>query len=269
MNNRVKVFFRSFIISFFAFSLIAAIVLLVAYSALTAVDPESRPSNVLVAALDANGNIFSISVVNVDPQEESFSFVYIPDNTLIEENVVLQSLYNKQNILELKKSIEDLLGVTISRYMIFTPEKISSVTNKMGSFEYSINYPFDFEGTELFGTVLMNGDMAKAMFSYQSYDTKTASLSYVGVSYLQSFLSKYSNEDDMDRLLSAIISDGFCNSPYTNLSEEELSEYASVFRKYPYASHKNVNIEGEYNETTARKYFIPLKTKSDKNIFEK
>lgn len=269
MKSGAKTFLGSFVIAFFAFSLIAAIIITLAYSALSSPDPEKKESNLLVVGLDEGERVFSITVINVDPIRETVSFLSIPDNTLIGENQVLQSLYDSKNVLRLKGSVETLLGISISRYMIFTPEKIGKISDRMGSFEYSIKYPFISGDSELVGTVLMNGKMARDMFSYQGYDMKKASLSEIGISYLQSILSKFANEQNIDDLLAAVLDNGFCGSQYTNLSEEELQKYASVLRGYPSMLHRNVELEGEYNETSARKYFSPLKIKSDKNIFEK
>ena len=268
MKKSLKLFFKSFVLSTLVFSIISAIIICAAYSVAIFVDPQNKESNVLFAAVNERNEIISLAVVNVDPEDRSISFVSVPDNTLVGEKI-LQGLYNTEGIAHLEKKLEDLLCISISRYVIFTPEKIKEITDAMGDFEYSISYPFLYEGKELAGTVLINGSVASEMFSYENYDLKNVSLAEIGMSFFQSFLSKYANETDKERLTQAILEGDFCGSAFTNLSENELREYAEVFAKYPSMAHKNAAIDGEYNITSARIYFVPNKTQSNKNIFEK
>ena len=269
MKTGAKAFIRSFIISFIAFSVLAALILTVAFFATNSIDPTKSVTYLLIGALDENEDVFSLSVLRVDPNESSVSFLAIPDNTLLQENTVLQSLYDQKNIIPLKKALEDLLCVRISRYVFFRSDKIGKMINIVGDFEYSINYPFLSGENELVGTVLMNGEMAKNMFSYHGYDMRTASLAEIGLSFMQGVLSKYAEPNNVERLLNAVLDDGFCSSQYTNLTEEELRQYAKALTNYPSMTHRSVSLEGVYNETSARRYFVPQSIRSDKNIFEK
>lgn len=269
MKKSLKLFFKSFVLSTLIFSIVSVIAICAAYSVAISVDPQNKESNILFAAVNERNEIISLAVVNVDPENRSISFVSVPDNTLVGESAVLQGLYKTDGIAHLEKKLENLLCISISRYLIFTPEKIKEITDDMGDFEYSISYPFLYENKELAGTVLINGSVASEMFSYENYDLKNVSLAEIGMSFFQSFLSKYANETDKERLVQAILKGDFCGTSFTNLSEKEITEYAEVFAKYPSMAHKNIAIDGEYNITSARIYFVPNKTQSNKNIFEK
>ena len=265
-----KIFLKSFILSALIFSIFSAVIIYAAYSTAISVDPQNEESNILLAVVDdKQNNLLSLAVVNVDPINNAISFVSVPDNTVIEENFLLQSIYKTEGISQLEKRTEELLGVKIARYLIFSTDKIKEITDAMGDFAHAISYPFEYDNKEYSGTELINGTLASEMFLYDSYDLTSVSLAEIGISFLQSFLSKYANEQSINKLVEVMIERDYCNSRFTDLSEKEMREYAKVLSNYPSMTHRNEHIKGEYNRTSARSYFIPEKTKSDKNIFEK
>ena len=270
MKRNVKIFLKSFILSALIFSIFSAVIIYAAYLSELYVDPQNEESNILLAVVDDKSNdLVSLAVVNVDPKNNSISFVSVPDNTVLEENSLLQVLYKTEGVSQLKKRTEDLLGIRIARYLIFSTDKIKEITDAMGDFVHAISYPFEYDNKQFSGTELINGTLASEMFLYDSYDLTSVSFAEIGTSFLQSFLSKYANEESINKLADVMIKGDYCRSRFTDLSEKEIREYAKVFSSYPSMTHRNIQIEGEYNRTSARTYFIPEKTKSDKNIFQK
>ena len=268
MNKNLQMFFKSFVVSFLIFSLLSATIITAAYSSALSVDPQDKASTVMLAVTNTQNKIISISVIHIDPQGKEITFADIPDNTVLGEDTLLQSLYRKGDVSVLKKSVGDLLGIRISRYMIISSEKIKRIIDEMGDFEHALSYPFEYGGSNYAGTVLLNGALARQMFLYSGYDQTSVSYSEIGMSFLQGFLSKYANEESINELARAICENDFCKSSYTDLSEKEIEEYASVLSKYHLMTHKRVEIQGEYNFTSARVYFIPEQIKLNKNIFE-
>lgn len=257
MTKKSKSFLKSFCISTFAFSIIAALIITCAYFAAVSVDPQNKSEVLLVAFADNNGDIISMAAVKTVPKANSVEFVPIPDNTIVKDETVLQSLYKEQGIERICAEVETLISAKISRYLVFTPEKLSAVVDAMGEFEYSINYPFYYNGEELAGTKLINGDMASSMLLYKQYDLTSVSYSRIGVSFLQSFLSKYASDECADLLLQSLLSEGYCESKYTNISADEMREFITLLSGYSSMSHRSTELEGEYNITSARIYFVP------------
>lgn len=268
MKRNLQLFLKSFVISVLIFSLLSTIIITAAYSSLVSVDPKAKASNLMFVVTNTQDTVVSISVLHIDPQNRSISFAPIPDNTVLGEGALLQSLYKKGNVTNLKKEVENLMGVKISRYIVFVPDKIERMVNQTGSFEHTLSYPFMYGGSTYAGTVLLDGALTRQMFLYGNYDLTSVSYAEIGVSFLQGFLSKYGNEASSDKLVRAICENGFCNSRYTDLSEKEVGEYMQVLSQYHSLTFRRVNIEGEYNITSARIYFVPESTKADKNIFE-
>lgn len=257
MTKKSKSFLRSFLISTLIFSIIAALTITCAYFAAVAVDPQNKKEMLLVAFADDNGDMISITAVKTDPKANAVELVPIPDNTILRDETVLQSLYKDHGIERICSEVEALISDSISRYLVFTPEKLSSLVEAMGEFEYSINYPFEYKNEELAGTVLINGDMVSSMLSYKEYDLTSVSYSKIGSSFLQSFLSKYANDECAELLLKSIVSGGYCESKYTNVSEAEMKDFVALFSRYSSMAHRTTELEGEYNITSARIYFVP------------
>ena len=167
MNKNLQVFFKSFVISFLIFSLLSATIIAVSYSSAVSVDPQNKASVVMLAVTDEQYKVISISVIHIDPQGKKITVADIPDNTVLGEDTLLQDLYKKGNVSDLKKKVGELMGVKISRYMILSPEKIKSIVDSMGSFEYTLSYPFEYNSSTYAGTVLLDGALAREMFLFK------------------------------------------------------------------------------------------------------
>lgn len=267
MKITSKIFYRSFILSFAIFALVAAIILVSLYIDKTSVDPTKKESNVLVGVVNG-GKIFSLCVVNCDPEDDTFTFLPIPDNTMIPENTSLQNMYYSGKLNDMINAIEDMIGARIDRHILFTVSSLTALTEKVGGFEYLIPYKFVHNDHENSGQTFMTSELTYAMFNYDGYDMTQVSLSDIGDSYLRSFLTKHGNSNALNKLLSAISDDKVTSGLITNISSDEMEEYCILISEYSNMIHNGLKIAGEYHTTNENIYFLPLDLKVDKNIFK-
>ena len=267
MKFRMDSFSKSFLISLVAFALIAAIVIAYMYMDRVAVDPTKRESNLLIG-LTHNGKLLSISMLNCDPKNNEITYLAIPDNTMLSDGRILQDLYGWMNTREMISSIEDITGARVNRYIFFSTDAVYSITNDVGKFEYLIRFPFKHNDIEHSGNTYMNGELSKAMFTYGGYDMTNVSLSIIGESFLQNFLSKHANNSSIDKLTDAIVAEKSSLHLNTNLSNDEIVEYCSFFANFSTLNQSTVSIDGEIRYTSTNKFFYPTNNKSDKNIFK-
>lgn len=267
MKIKSNLYFKSFFLSFIVFALLAGIILTSLYMDKNAISPLTKETNVLMG-ISHNDEIVSLTVLNFDPESETISFVPVPDNTLLNDNKVLQSLYSTNDVGPMISSIEGLIGAKIDRYIIFSPDAVEYLTNEIGKFEYVIPYEFIYNEFPRKGTCIMNGELAKAMFTYSEYDMTKVSFADMADSFLQSFLSKHANVSNTNKLINTLISHKVIAELNTNLSEDEIIDYCKFLAKYSSLTHRSLKIEGKTHATSSRIYFTPDTLNSEKNIFK-
>lgn len=267
MKIKSDVLFKSFVISLLVFAIIASVVISVSYVNTVAVDPDQRESNLLVGLTD-NGKLLSIELLHCDPKEDCISFLSIPDNTMLESGNVLQSQYKFGDMQNLIFSVEDITGARVNRYIFISLDSLEHLVNDVGRFEYLIRYPFVYNGMEYSGNTYMTGELAKAMFLYDSYDMTTASMAAIGESFLYNFLSSHSNANDMYALKNSLKSLVISTYSNTNITEDELSKYCNFFLKFSGLDKHMIEIQGERMASSSSLYFIPAQYKATKNIFK-
>ena len=267
MKIQSNLFWKSFLISFAVFALLAGIIVASVYIDSISVDPMKKESNVLLG-IQEDGEIIALMVLHLDPKNSVVSFLQIPDNTLLSDGRVLQKLYQRNKAIELIEAIEDLIGTDIHRYAVFSTDAVCDITNGVGKIEYLIPYKFIYNDFEHSGQTYMYGELAKAMFTYGDYDMTKVSMSYIADSYLHSFLSKHANSATVNKLAATLTDKGIFSGIDTNLDEKEISEYCAFLAKYSSLTQKNVAIEGTMNIASTNRYFTPNVYKTDKNIFE-
>ena len=267
MRIKNNLFSKSFLFSFVAFALLATVIITSLYLDETAVDPKNKESNILIG-LSEDNNILSLCVVHLDPKSNSIDFLPIPDNVWIENGVVLQKLYEKRNINNLENAIESIIGAKIDRYLVFTVDTIAELNNEMGVFDYQVQYPFVYKNETKAGYLHIDGNLTKAMFRYQGYDFLNASLSKIGYSYMNTFLSIYTKHNHIQKLTDIISSNSFLKKAHTNLKKNEMKEYCNILSQYSTLSQRTLELSGTYNQASSSTYFIPDNPKSEKNIFK-
>ena len=268
MKHFFVLLLKSFLLSLLIFSLIATLIMFFAYSNNYKFTPAEKENSVLVVGVDnEKQKVISVLVINVVPNKKEISFLAIPDNTLLEDAEIFQDSYYEKGLLYLKKRTEELIGTSISRYVVLDSEKIRQIINSADEFPYSLNHPFEYNGQVLSGTVMLDGEKASAMLLYDGYDPKGVSISEISLSLFQAFLSETTGKVNTERISNVFLSDNYCDSKFTNMSEKELSEYILLLSEYNAMNHKISEIVGETNVTSARAYFIPKKLKADRNIF--
>lgn len=267
MKLQSKVFYKSFFISLAIFAVIAGIMITSFYMESVAVEPTKRESNILVG-IQHKGSIISLLVMNCDPKNNSISFLPIPDNTLIANGEVLQNQYSTIRINKLKDAVEDIIGASINRYIIFSTDAVATITNEVGKFEYLIPYKFMYNDHEHSGPSYMNGELSKAMFTYSGYDMTKVSISEMASTYLYDFLSKHANSSGASGIAESINSTETRKMIHTNLSKEEVVQYCNFLANYQSLTHRTLALKGETHLTSSKLYFTPETYNSDKNIFK-
>lgn len=267
MKIQSKVFYKSFFISLLIFALVAGIIISSLYMDSVAVEPTKRESNILLG-LSHSGKLISLMVMNCNPQNNSISFLPIPDNTILENGEILQDQYSTVRINKLRVAVEGLIGTRINRFIIFSTEALSSITNEVGKFEYLIPYKFVYENYEHSGPSYMNGELSLAMFTYSGYDMTKVSISEIASSYLYSFLLKHANPTSATKISDAINSADIKKMIQTNMSDNEVIQYCNFLANYSNLSQKNIGIEGTSHLTSSKLYFTPNRYNLDKNIFK-
>lgn len=269
MKIKASLFIKSFLLAFIALALVAAIIITSTYIERSTVSPEATESTLLIGLVDRN-KALSLIVINFDPVNSMISFLPIPDNTLLENSVILQSMYENNDATKIVNSIEGIIGTDIDRYALFSTDALVNVVNDMGEFEFLIPHKFVHDGQLHSGLEkYMNGELAKAMFTYGEYDMKKVSLSDIAVSFVYSFLSKYANSSYSADLQNALISAFVDNTIITNLNKDEIAGYCTLFAKYSAYSHRELKIKGTvHNDSSSSVYFTPETLHSNKNIFK-
>ncbi len=266
MKVKSDVLYKSFFISLIAFAIIAAIILGGLYFDRIAVDPTQRSSNILVGLTDGN-DIISLTFIHCDPKNNSLSFLPVPDNTMLQDGRILQEFYSIARPSELIRSLENLTGAVVNRYIFFTVDAMAELVDSLGKFEYLIRYPFTYNGNENSGNANMNGELAKAMFTYKSYDRSKVSMSHIAEAFIQSFLSKHGNASNINKMADSIVKSASKYRVNTDLTDEEIYAYCSLFSSFSQFAKHSVALEGETKTGSSNQYFVPDYTKN-KNIFK-
>lgn len=267
MKIKLNLFFRSFFLSFVIFALVSGIIMTKLYIDVVAIDPANKESNVLIGVTNGD-KLISLAVINLNPEGNCISFLPIPDNTLISNGKVLQSLYENNGISNIKNAIEGLIGTTIDRYILFSTRAISALTDSVGIVNCYIYNPFLYNGTYYSGQRSMNGELAEAMFTYDGYDMTKVSLSEIGRSYMEGFLSDHAKPQTVSGIASTVNSESFRKLIDTDLSGKEVLAYCDFLAKYELFSHKFIELPGYSTTTSSSIYFTPDNTNSTQNIFE-
>lgn len=267
MKIQSKVFYKSFFISLLIFTLVAGIIISSLYMDSVAVEPAKRESNIMLG-LSHNGKLISLLVLNCNPQNNSISFLPIPDNTILENGEILQEQYSTIRINKLRDSVEGLIGTKINRFIIFSTDALSGITNEVGKFEYLIPYKFVYDNHEHSGPSYMNGELTLAMFTYSGYDMTKTSMSDMASSYLYSFLLKHANPTEATKISDAINSSDIKKMIKTNMSNDEVIQYCDFLANYSTLMQRNISIEGTTHLTSSKLYFTPNNYNTDKNIFK-
>ena len=267
MKIKINLFNKSFLLSLLAFSVIAAIIITSLYLDKNSIDPQNKESNVLIGVTEKD-KIISLCVINFNPKGNAINFLPIPDNVWIDSGIVLQDLYNKNNISQLEKSIEELIGTKINRYLLLNIDTVAKINNQMGIFDYPVQFPFEYNNQTKSGYIQINGELVKAMFTYKGYDLLSVSLSSIGLSYLNTFISTYTKPQHIQRLMQIMSSNDIINDSHTNLDKKEITSYVEFLSKYDQLTQNTIELLGTYNQASSSTYFIPENTKSDKNIFK-
>ena len=266
MKIKFNLFSKSFLLSFLTFGLIAAIIITSLYLDANAIDPKNEETNMLVGITDENG-ILSICVLNFNPSSNSISFLPVPDNVWLENGIVLQNSYKTYDITNFKYSLEALIGTKINRYLLLSVDSVAEINDKMGAFDYQVQYPFAHDNEIQTGFLHIYGDMTKSMFSY-NYDFSKVSVSKIAFTYLNTFLATYAKPSHIQKLSDLLSSQSFISKTHTNLSKNEIKTYCEIFSQYSSFNNKTIELNGTYNQASSSIYFIPENTKSDKNIFK-
>ena len=266
MKIKFNLFSKSFLLSFLTFGLIAAVIITSLYLDANAIDPKNEETNILLGITDENG-ILSICVINFNPSSNAISFLSVPDNVWMENGTVLQNLYKTYDISNFKNSLEALIGAKINRYLLLSVDSVAEINDKMGAFDYQVQYPFSYDNEIQTGFLHMNGDMTKSMF-YYDYDLSKVSVSKIAFTYFNTFLATYAKPSHIQKLSDYLSSQSFIAKSHTNLTKNEIKTYCEIFSQYGSFNHKTVELNGTYNQASSSIYFIPDNTKSDKNIFK-
>lgn len=267
MKLKLKLFFKSFLLSFVVFALLSGIIIGSMYMDLNSVEPSAKESTVLMG-LTHQDKVICLTVVNMNPEKKSITFLPMPDNTLLDNNDLLQDLYNSNKTDSIVNAIERLIGTKINRHIFFSADAVSTLVNNVGTFKFLIPSPFKYNGSIHGGTCNMNGELAKAMFTYTDYDKKEFSYSEMGKSFLINFLSEQVNSKNASKITNTLADRSFTSSMITNISASEMNEYINYLCDYSSLSHKFVELKGTYQTTSKSKYFMPNEISSNKNIFK-
>ncbi len=268
MKINIKMFCKSFLLAFLVFGIISAIIITSLYIDSNAINPNNEETTILLGVTNGD-KIISLCLVNCKPQNESISFLPIPDNVWLDNGSVLQNQYNKNNISDMKSSLENIVGVKINRYIIFSVDNLSEINSKMGHFAMTPLYPFEHNGEMKAGTLNMNAELVKSMFTYSDYDLSEVSMSNIGVSYLKTFLDIYTKPTYIDKLSEVLSEKSFLRGTNTNITSDEMKEYCELLSKYGSMKQNQLELSGKYDtQPHSSKYFIPDNSAKNKNIFK-
>ncbi len=267
MKLKLKLFFKSFLLSFVVFALLSGIIIGNMYMDLNSVEPSSKESTVLLG-LTHQDKVICLTVVNMAPEKNSITFLPIPDNTLLNNNALLQELYDPSKTDSIVNAIEGLIGTNINRHIFFSADAVATLVNNVGTFKFLIPSPFNYNGSVHGGTCNMNGELAKAMFTYEDYDKKEFSYSEMGKSFLINFLSEQVNSKNANKITNTFSDKSFSTLINTDISVSEMNEYVDYLSDYSSLSHKSAELKGIYQTTSKSKYFMPDEINTDKNIFK-
>ena len=262
MKIKANLFFKSFILAFVIFSLISGVIITSLYIDVISIEPNSKETTVLLGITDKD-SLLSLMVLNFKPQENRVTYVPIPDNTFTEDKDTIQESFNG-DFSSIENDIEDLIGTQIDRYVLFSVDALSDLTDNVGDFYFHIKVKFhSYEGPNN-----MNGELTKLMFEYQGYDMSKTSISDIATDYFTSFMSQHGNNDSKDKLINSLSSKTFYDLINTDLSKEEMREYAILLSKYSSFTIKRLEIVGQIEKTSSEVFFRPNDFKVKENIFK-
>ena len=268
MKFNKKIFYKTFLLAFLTFGVLSTIILTSLYVDANAVDPLNEETTVLLGVTDKD-TVLSLCVVNFDVQNNTVSFLPIPDNVWVENSVVLQSQYNGRNASDLIISLEKLIGTRINRYMLFPIDTLSKLNNQMGQFSMIAQYQFEHEGEMKSGTLNMDGELLKSMFSYSNYDMTQVKISNIGFAYLKTFLATYAKPIHLQKLSDELSNKAFLRSTLTNFDKKEIKIYCELISNISLMSQSHIQLAGEYDiQPYSSSYFIPDNPQPNKNIFK-
>lgn len=266
MKIKSKPFFKSFLLSFVIFALVAAIIVASLYNEAISISPADEETTVLVGLTD-QGRILALTVINFDPERSTVSFLPIPDKTYIDnDSSEVQSLFENGDPSAMIDRIELAIGTRINRHMLFSVDAVADLTDALGGLDYHVSYKFLYDGMYHSGTCQMDGDLFKAMMRYDGYNKKEVSMSDIGYKYLTGFMSAYASPKSITKLKQALSSDKILGNVNTDLVTKEIEEYCVLLTNYPSLSHKQINLIGESFAMSSSTCFKA--EKSDKNIFK-
>ena len=267
MKIKSDVLYKSFWISLVVFSLIAGILICDLYIEKTEIDLNKRDSN-LVIGITSNDKLLCVGVLHTAPKNSSVTLLPIHDNLLLSDGSILQDYNVSIQHNSLLKCINELTGAYINRYLFISVDDLARLTDEIGGFEYLISYPFEHNGVMKSGNVQLDGSLTRSMFTYSEYDMSKVSLSDIGLSYICSFLSSYSNLADIESTVASSAFSSIKGYIHTDLSDEELIEYFNYLSDFNRMTLYTLELSGYIRSSSSRTYFIPETYKTNKNIFK-
>ena len=268
MKFNKKIFYKTFLLAFLTFGVLSAIILTSLYVDANTIDPLNEETTVLLGITN-NDKVLSLCVVNFDVQNNTVSFLPIPDNVWVDNSAVLQNQYTKRNTSNLISSLEKLIGTKINRYMLFSIDSLIKLNDQMGQFSMIAPYQFEHNGEMKSGTLNMNGELLKSMFAYSGYDMTQASISNIGFTYLKTFLATFAKPTHLPKLTEQLSNKSFLKSTHTNFDKKEIKMYSDLISNISLMSQKTVQLSGKFDiQPYSSSYFIPDNPQPNKNIFK-
>lgn len=268
MKFNKKLFFKTFLLAFLTFGVLSVIIITSLYIDANAIDPLNEETTVLVGVTEKD-ILLSLCIINFDPENNTISYLPIPDNVWIDNSVVLQDQYNKRSISNLKNSLETLIGTKINRYILFSTDNLAALNNHMGQFPMNVQYQFEHNGEMKAGTLHMDGELVKSMFTYSKYDMTKVSMSDIGFAYLKTFLATFAKPSHIVKLSDIASDKSFIRDTNTNLSKKEILSYCQLLSQYTLIYQRTIELSGKYDtQPYSSTYFIPDTPQANKNIFK-
>lgn len=267
MKLKFLTFARSFLLSFAAFAVIAAIIITSCYMDKIAFEPQTKESTVLLG-LEDGGRIVSLLLVNFDTEHQIVSLCPIEDNTVTSGTTVLQNVYTEKKPSAMIELVRKLVGARIDRYALFSADAVASLTDEAGEFELLVPYAFEYRGELCSGYRKMTGEIAATMLFYDGYDMSAVSRSQIGLSYMRAFARIYSetvSPTDFAALATGLMRSGKIK---TNMDEGEIYDYCAQLSHYSDYTQRSVSIEGTKQTASSNIFFIPASPVAGKNIFK-
>ncbi|MBN1410595.1 MAG: LCP family protein [Spirochaetales bacterium] len=237
MKRKGKIDKSIFLIILIIITLVSAVIFSYFYlrvDALTEKMQKNEPFSIMFTVSDKNALCF-LEVFFFNPETKKGGIFYFPPNVGAKIDSInrvdeIGVLYNRKDILPLKKQVELLIGGDINFFMDFELESLGKLVDLMEGIEIFISNPVDtvFKGKRILfpsGNVLFDGDKIIDFIVYTEDNEEEREIVSRRQKFLQALLKKLGETKMTEYLMKKNSFSFFLNSITTNITSKDLQTF--------------------------------------------